>query len=82
MMCRGVLDSAPNGVGLVRHLLGRTERVRMVVAIEKCGSKLSVPISGLGTFREWDMACGKGCSAVGAASFAKTALPAAYIICR
>ena len=81
-MRRGVLDSAPNGVGLVRHLLGRTEGVRMVAVTEKCGSKLSVPISGLGTLRDWDMACDKGCNSVGAAGFAKTTLPAAYIICR
>ena len=81
-MRRGVLDCALTGVGTVRDLLGRTERVRMVVVIEKCGSKLSVPTSGLGTSREWDMACSKGCSAVGAAGFAKTTLPAAYIIRR
>ena len=81
-MRRGVLDSALAEVGTVRHLLGRTDRVRMVVVIEKCGSKVSVPISGLGALREWDMACGKGCSSVGATGFAKTTLPAAYIICR
>ena len=74
-MRRGVLDSALTEVGTVRDLLGRTERVRMVVAIEKCGNKLSVPISGLGTLKFWDMVCGEGCSAVSC-----LALPAAYII--
>ena len=43
----------------------------MVVVIEKCGSKLSVPMLVLGTLKfcgRWDIACGKGCncSAVGA----------------
>ena len=70
-MRRGVLDSASNGVDTVRHLLGWMERVRMVVVIERCGSKLSVPmlVLGMGTLKfcgRWDIVCGKGCSAVGA----------------
>ena len=62
---------------------GRTEKVRMVVVKEKCGSKLSVPIWVLGKLKfcwGWDMAYSKGCSSVSAAGFAKTTLPAAYII--
>jgi hypothetical protein len=43
-----MLDSAPNGVGTDQRLVRRTERVSMAV-IEQRGSKLSVPISGLGT---------------------------------
>ena len=66
-----------DGVGTVRHLLRRTERVRMVVVIEKCASKLSIPISGLGTLKfcwVWDMACGKGCSRGVVPSMPKTTL--------
>ena len=66
-MRRGVLDSALTEVGTVRDLLGRTERVRMVVVMKKCGSKRSVPISELCTLKfcwGWDMAYGKGCCAV------------------
>ena len=54
---------APTGVvGTVRHL-GKIEQIRRVM-IEQCGSKLSIPISGLGTLKfswpsdwTWDMAC-------------------------
>ena len=57
-----MLDSAPTEVGTVRHL-GRIAHIRGVM-IEQCGSKLSIPISGLGTLKfswpsDWrrDMAC-------------------------
>ena len=42
-----MLDSAPTGVGTGRHLLKRTALVRT----GQCESRLSVPISGLGTFK-------------------------------
>ena len=45
-----MLDPAPTGVGTGRLLLGRMEQIRVVV-IGRYGSKLSVPISGLGTLK-------------------------------